>query len=204
MPTIDRQLSGLPRRAVVAFAVRAARRVVPLIGLGADHYPEAWEWLRATAETVRVVEAYVRGREVSRFTLDVAAELPRVAANALASSARRLGPTPAMEQAEIAFAVAAFAADSARAPSSAQAARVAAQAAATAEAGHYKVAKLLAFDAATLAGLGFDPSDDLGPPIDPTASGPVGELWPTGEPVQWSNVWVRLAESPRLLVLSGD
>lgn len=203
-PTLDRDLSGLPRRALAAFAARAARRVTPLIAPTADKYgPEAWEWLNATAATIRTVGAFARGRPVSRFTLDLAAELPRAAANAAATLARQVGPSPAIADAEIAFAVAAFAADVARAPSQARALQMATQAAATASAGPYPVARLLALDASTLAGMGFTPDDEAGPSVDPSDAGPLGELWPAGEPDGWASAWAdleaRAAELPLLI-----
>lgn len=195
VPALERDLASLPRRAVAAFAVRAARRVAPTVADAAEKYgPEAWEWLNATDAAIRAAETFAGGAAASRFTLDVAAELPRAAANALSAAARRLGPSPAVERAELAFAAAAFAADAARAATPARAAQLAKQAATSTDAGPYPVARLLAFDAATLAGMPLGSPDDLGPPVDPSPAGPLGELWPAGEPDGWSEAWAGLAE----------
>jgi hypothetical protein len=50
----------------VAFAVRCAERVAPLV---LDDHPDAVERLNAVAAVLRVLAAWVRGVEVSRFTL---------------------------------------------------------------------------------------------------------------------------------------
>jgi hypothetical protein len=198
MPSWETSLSGLSRRAVAAFAARAARRVAPLVATAAGPYgPEAWEWLHATAATIRTVETFAAGRPVSRFTLDLAAELPRAAANAVAAAARRGGPSPAVELAEVAFAVAAFAADAARADLPQRAARLAAQAATTAAAGPYPITDPMTSDLAALAESGNDP-----------AEGTLGRLWPAGEPEGWSDVWAKLssvaAGLPGLIVFPKD
>ncbi len=127
---VERSLAGLPRRAVATFAARAAERVAPAVAkLEAKYGPEAVEWLNAVAAVIRVVKAFVRGDVVSRFTLDLAAEVARAAATATANAARTVGPSPLIEGAELAYAAAAFAADAARAPTDARAAALAAQAA---------------------------------------------------------------------------
>lgn len=113
---VEAALSKLPRRAIVLFAARCARRLLPNVArLSKAFGPDAGEWTHATAETVRVAEAFGRGEAVSRFTLDLAAEVARCAASATANAARILGGSPLMEPAELAYAAAAFAADAARA-----------------------------------------------------------------------------------------
>jgi hypothetical protein len=127
---VERALAGLPRRSVVAFAVRAAARVAPAIAeLEAKYGPEAREWLNAVESAIRVVAAFARGEAVTRFTLDLAAEAARTAASATANAARTAGPSPLVEGAELAYAAAAYAADAARAATGARAAALAAQAA---------------------------------------------------------------------------
>jgi hypothetical protein len=194
MPTdLESDIARLPRLALTALVVRAARRIAPLVVPTADKYgPEAWEWFNVTAATIRAAEAFARGGDVSRFTLDVAAELPRAAANALAMTVRSHGPSASVEQAELAFAAAAFAADVARAGSAARAVKLAAQAVGVAEVSAYPVVALLSFDVAVLTGMDLGPADGLGAAVDPSETGPLGELWPTGEPDGWSSAWAEL------------
>ncbi len=113
--TIETELATRPKIAVVRLAVRAAARLVPAIVEGSAEYgPEALEWAHATDSVVKLVEAFVRGEKVSRFTLDLAAEVARGTANSASAIVRLLGPSKAAEDAELAFAAAAFAADAAR------------------------------------------------------------------------------------------
>jgi len=112
---VETELATRPKIAVVRLAVRAAARLVPLIVEGSEHYgPEAVEWAHATDAAVKAVEAFARGEPVSRFTLDLAAELARGTANAASAIVRMLGHSKSAEDAELAFAAAAFAADTAR------------------------------------------------------------------------------------------
>lgn len=115
-PEVERALFALPRQAVAAFAARAARRATPAIPRLAERYgPEAMEWLSAIERVLIVVEAFAEGEPVTRFALDIAADVARCAATATANAARAVGPSPLIEGAELAYAAAAFAADAARA-----------------------------------------------------------------------------------------
>jgi hypothetical protein len=132
----ERTLANLPRPAVATFASRAARRSTSAVAkLEAKYGPEAHEWLNAIDAVLGVVERFAAGASVSRFTLDLAADAARCTANATANAARTLGPSPLMEEAELAYAAAAFAADAARAATDARAASVAMQAARAAAGG---------------------------------------------------------------------
>lgn len=127
---VERHLAKLPRRAIAEFAARSARRLLPAItALEPKYGPEALEWHAASEVTVRTVEAFARGDAVTRFTLDLAADAARCAANATANAARTLGPSPLIEAAELAYAAAAYAADAARASSEARAVAFAVKAA---------------------------------------------------------------------------
>jgi hypothetical protein len=127
---VEQALAGLSRRAMAEFAARAAGRVLPAISqLEARYGPEALEWLNASQAAVRVVAEFARGGEVTRFRLDLAADVARSAANATANAVRTLGPSPLVEEAELAYAAAAYAADAARAANDSRAAALAAQAA---------------------------------------------------------------------------
>lgn len=59
-------LATIPKRTAVAFAVRCAERVAPLV---LNDHPEAPERLNAVAAVLRVVSTWAVGTEVSRFTL---------------------------------------------------------------------------------------------------------------------------------------
>jgi hypothetical protein len=127
---VEHLLTKLPRRALAEFAARSARHVLPLIAdLEPKYGLEALEWLAATEATIRTVAAFARGEPVTRFALDLAADAARCAANATANAARALGPSPLVEGAELAYAAAAYAADSARAATDARAAAFAVKAA---------------------------------------------------------------------------
>jgi hypothetical protein len=127
---VERTLANLPRTAVAIFASRAARRSLSAIAkLEAKYGPEAQEWFSAIDAVLGVVERFAGGAPVSRFTLDLAADVARSTANATANAARTLGPSPLVEDAELAYAAAAFAADAARATSDTRAASMAMQSA---------------------------------------------------------------------------
>ncbi|HVK11648.1 MAG TPA: hypothetical protein VM597_22950 [Gemmataceae bacterium] len=127
---IERLLASLPRRSVAAFAVRAAARMTPAVAALEPKYgPEAREWLAAVHGVLGTVAAFARGDAVTRFTLDLAAEIARATATATANAARSLGPSLLIEDAELAYAAAAYAADAARASSDSRAAAMGTQAA---------------------------------------------------------------------------
>lgn len=172
------------RRAVAEVVWRAAKRLAPVVARAADVYgPEALEWLNAVASSLGVTERFVRGQPVSRFTLDLAADIARSAATAGANAARMLGPSKAGEDAELAFAAAAFAADVCRAPNAQRAAVFAAQGVRAADAAGLIPRSLLDADVAHLSGRNFGP------------------LWPDGVPDWSADGWRRLesANLPELL-----
>ena len=127
--TVEAELALRPKVDVVRLAVRSAARLVPVIVEASGEYgPEALEWAHATDSVVKLVEVFARGEPVSRFTLDLAAEVARGTANAAAAVVRMLGHSQAAVDAELAFAAAAFAADAARLSSPARSATAAMQA----------------------------------------------------------------------------
>jgi hypothetical protein len=169
------RLAALPKAEAVALAVRAARRIAPLIARMSDHCgPETLEWLNAINEVLNVVE---RWQSVSRFTLDLVAEIARGTANSAANTVRLLGPTKSAEDAELAFAAAAFAADAARSRDPVRVVKFAALALSNAEASREVPPDLL---------------------MDPRA-----ELWPQGEPDWFTEGMLQLRNAkglPRLFV----
>ncbi len=179
---IEAGLALRPKSESVRLAVRAATRLAPVIAEGTTEYgPEALEWAHATSAVVNVVDAYTRGERVSRFTLDLAAELARGAANAAAGIVRLLGHSKAAEDAELAFAAAAFAADAARLSVAPRIATAAMQALRVAHASGRIPEELLAADYA----------------------GADGPLWPDGEPAWSAKGRVKLAAAIGLPVILG-
>ena len=180
---VETLLGALPRRAVAAFAVRAARRVVPVIAQTGEHYgPESLEWMNAVEATMRIVESYCGGESVSRFTLDLASDVARCAANAMANASQMLGLSAHAEAAELAYAAAAFAADCARSKNPNRAATLAVQAVRAAANGN----EITPEQQADFRILYTQTLGDPNTPTDPSEDGPMGSLWPTGEPM-WSS-----------------
>lgn len=182
---MEQRFATADRRRVAAVALRAAERVAPVIARAADVYgPEALEWLNAIRAVLRTVEKFVEGLPVTRFTLDLAAEISRATAASAANAVRLTRPSKASEDAELAFAAAAFAADVGRAATAQRAAVFAVQGVRAADATGLAPRPLLEADVAKLD------DDDFGP------------LWPPGEPDWWADGWKRLEAAgplPRVL-----
>lgn len=185
---MERRFAGADRRRVTAVTLRAAERVAPVIAQAADAYgPEALEWLNAIRAVLRTVERFTEGAAVSRFTLDLAADVARATATSAAGVVRLMGPSKAAEDAELAFAAAAFAADAARTSNPQRAAGVAAQGVRAADATGLVSRALLDTDVSNLIAPAF------------------GLLWPLGEPEWWSDGWKRLeAAGPMVRVLEAS
>lgn len=185
---MERRFAAADRKRATTVALRAAERVAPVIAQAADVYgPEAMEWLNAIRAVVRTVERFVGGEAVSRFTLDLAADIARATATSAAGVVRLMGPSKAAEDAELAFAAAAFAADTARAANAARAAMSAVQGVRAADATGLVSRALLDTDFAKLDGE------------------PFGLLWPLGEPDWWADGWKRLnAAGPLVRVLAAN
>jgi hypothetical protein len=176
---VETQFAALPRLGVLAVCQRAAARALPGVALAERVYgPEAVEWLNAGLGVVQVLEVACLGVPVSRFTLDITAEVARGTATSARTAVRERGPSKAMEDAELAFAAAAFAVDVLRAAQSAKAAAVAVQCLRNALANPAVPGGLVAIDFATLTVLAAGGNTDWAV----TADGPFGELWPFGEP----------------------
>ena len=127
---VEQALTGVPRHSQAAFAARAARRIGPVVLLMEPLYgPETREWLAALNTALDAVEHFAAGEAVSRFNLDLAAEIARATATATANAARLKGPSSHMEDAEMAYAAVAFAADCARTSDDRRAATLAMQSA---------------------------------------------------------------------------
>jgi hypothetical protein len=183
---LERRFAAADRKRVAAVAWRAAERVAPVVASAADVYgPEALEWLNAITAVLRTVERWVNGEPVSRFTLDLAADMARATATAAAGVVRLMGPSKAAEDAELAFAAAAFAADVCRTSHPHRAASAAMQGVRAADATGLAPRALLDTDAAKLDG------------------DPFGLLWPLGEPDWWADGKKRLAAAGPLVRVLG-
>ena len=196
---VEARFAESPRLGVAAVCQRAAVRLSPIIANAVTGYgPEAVEWLNAIAGVLRLLEPVCRGVPVSRFTLDIAAEVARGTANSARILVREKGPSKAAEDAELAFAATAFAVDVCRATTPARVASVGMQCLRIALDGGTVPERLVAFDVQLLASLAAAGHTDW----TATADGPFGDLWPFGEPDWVTAGLARLRElEPTLPVL---
>jgi len=161
---VEMKLTTLPRRRATAVGVRAVERALRRIAVVADDYgPEVWEWVRAMQAALEAVQRYAADKAVSRFTLDLAAEICRGTANSAAATAQLVGPSRGHEVLESVIASAAFTADAARTRKG------------------ERVPGLLT-NAMKNAHLGGEASIES--VADLTAEGDFGPLWPHGE-MEW-------------------
>gem|GEM_PF-2928168 len=166
-PEMEAQFAKLSHRVLVGFAVRGAQRVLPIIAEGsADYGPEAIEWLMAIHAALEAPARFASGEKISRFTLDLAAEMARGTANSAANVVRIMGHAKSAEDAELVFAAVAFAADCARSSPMSRAANAAMKGLRAADALGRISQQLWELD------------------WQQTQSGAYETLWPTSEP-QW-------------------
>ena len=160
-------LMKLPQRAIVAYAVRCARRLQPLFAT--TGIPDDNLHAQAVEEAMDIAERFCRGEAGRAADANIAA---KAAAKAAYGAAEAAGTPDAVNAAR----VAGFAAYAVATPVYAA---IVAYATATVAA---KTAS--AVDAAARADydrlLELNPGsyDNLGQPIDPTETGPLGSLWP--------------------------
>ena len=187
LPT-EEDLKKLPLGAIVAYAARCARRVQPLYAraVGIAELPKH----EATVEgAISLAEEFCLSHVVGAAAYDAAYDArtaahaadAKEAAHAAAGAARAaayafdLPKCAVYDRPVYASRVATEAADAALA-----AARAAAQA--SADAAAVLAAARADFDRLLARNQGAYP--ELGQPLDPTESGPLGPLWPAGPP-QW-------------------
>lgn len=186
LPTED-DLKTLPLRAIVAYAVRCAKRVQPLYA-GAAWLPGFAEHEAAVERAISLAQNFCLGQDVSAIDDAVAAAAAAEAAAWVAADAAKA--------AAFAAAYAAYAANAANAATyAADEAVDAAIAAADAEAEAYAdddlcadntrvAARAAKTDIDRLLQLNLGTYPELGQRIDPTENGPLGLLWPEGPP-EW-------------------
>jgi hypothetical protein len=195
------ELSKLPLRAIAAFAARCARRVRPLFG---SHLPGG----EAIEQAIVIAEQMAAGMTVTVDDAKAAAKAAAWAANDAANAgAQAECPATANAAAEEA-AYSAVQAAFARSPADAAGAAVSADAAVTmisfaAESAGFDpksdLEKTMLEDLLRLAAMGLGEADTLGPEIDVTPTGPLGPLWPEGEPE-----WFRRARATAEAMLAAD
>src|SRR5271165_3614102 len=196
---IQDQLAKLPLRAIVAFAVRCARRVQPL-GRVLTEYRQV-----EVDDAIAIAEGFARGGKADRAARAVDAARA-AAAKAAADSdwvdADDAEAAAAWADATVravdAAACAARAANAARAADIAAADAAAARAAAAADAaedtaraawdtGRAASRTAARGDLHQLLALELGRPGTLGKPIDPAEDGPLGPLWPNAAPDWYTN-----------------
>jgi hypothetical protein len=170
-------------RAQVAFAARCARRVLPLV----MRLPADFGDREAVEQAIGIAERFALGKQALAADGGAAAE----AAGDVARAAWDRGDLAASYAAHAAY----YAADAgtprrgrARASAPATAASYAytdAAGSAGADRGRGAFDAACASDLAKLARLRLGTFPELGKPIDPSENGPLGPLWPNGEPEPW-------------------
>jgi hypothetical protein len=178
-------LGQLTLRANVAFAVRCAQRMRPCFKLPSDA-PRRREQMAAVDGAIRVAAAFCRGLPGEPGRAAAAARVAGVVAEETSEVTGYAGYA-AVRAAE----AAANAEEVVRNPSDNDAIEVVA---AAFGAGRVLAANTGAFtldlvvaalyaDVETLKSMGHGSCLDLGAPVDPSESGPLGSLWPAGTPV---------------------
>ena len=166
-------LARLPQRAIVAYAVRCARRLQPLFAT--TGIPDDNLHAQAVEEAIDIAERFCRG-EAGRVA-DVC-----MAAKAAAKAASRVADAAGTPDAVNAARVAEFAAYAVATPVYAAIVAYATATVAAKTASAVDAAARADYDRLLSLNLGTYP--ELGHPIDPTATGPLGPLWPEGPP-EW-------------------
>lgn len=164
-PEIEAQMRELPTWAQCLCAARAAWRELPeVLTLEPRFGSEVLDWIATTRQALKLVQGAGNRKTVSRFYLDLAAELARACATANANQVQQKGPCAASHRAELIFAAAAFAADAARASTPAR-------------------ATPLAIQSLKLSTDGRDLPAELLEDLRALREGePLGPVWPNGTP----------------------
>ena len=199
---LHEQLTELPLRAIVAFAVRCARRVQPLGHVLTEYRQVEVEDAIASAEgfarggkAVRAAGAAARAANAARAAARAVDAARAAAAKAAADSdwVDADDAEAAAAWADAAVRAADAAACAARAANAARAADIAAADAAAAAAaedtaraawdtGRAAARAAARGDLQRLGALKLGRPGTLGQPIDPAEEGPLGPLWPGGAP----------------------
>jgi hypothetical protein len=177
-------LGQLSLRANVAFAVRCAQRIRPRFNLPADA-PSRREKLAAVDRAIRVAAAYCEGLPMEPGQAEAALRMAAAVANESDEITSYAG-YGAVRAAEAAI----HAEEFVRHPGDSRIMEVVAAAfgagrVLAANAGAFSsdlVVAALYADLVKLMSLSQGHCQQLGPPIDPAETGPLGTLWPAGAP----------------------
>jgi len=179
------ELKKLSRRGMAAFAARCARRVQPLF--------DVQERVKAVRKAIEVAENFAKGGVGNPDEAYAAAKAtegskghPESREVTSPGSSRSISASGPSETAEAAREAAGYAARTGSfydlgAPTYAAAAAAAAAKAAAAV-GDGRAATAAKFDHEKLLKLHHVAFPEIGDPIDPSESGPLGPLWPDGKP----------------------
>lgn len=181
LPTED-DLKKLPLLAIVAYAVRCARRAQPVL----DAVPNFAAHAATVAQAISLTERFCAGKDLNAAAdaaeraADAAGRAAAVARSFAGGSAAALAAGAAQAAAQATAAVEDF---WVRPDSTARVARAATYAAgragrAVAADLHAAVSAAARADYHRLLLLNLGTYPDPGQPIDPTESGPLGPLWP--------------------------
>lgn len=189
LPTED-DLKKLPLLAIVAYAVRCARRVQPVL----DTLPSFAIHGAAVEQAISLTERFCVGKDLNAApdaverAADAAGRTASVAQSFAGGSAVALAAGAAQAAAQATAAVEDSWADSNSADRVARAATYAAgragRAVATDRYAAVSAATRADYDRLLSLNLGIYP--ELGLPIDPTENGPLGPLWPEGPPTWYT------------------
>jgi hypothetical protein len=194
---VESELDKLPARATAAFAARCARRVQPLFG---SHLPGG----EAIEHAIVVAEQLASGINVKDDDAKAAAKAAAWAANDAANAAARADCRATTLYAAQAAAYSAVEAADRSPASAAESADEAVTCVSYADefagfAPESDTERAMFEDLRRLADLDLGDPQTLGSEIDATPSGPLGPLWPQGEPE-----WFRLACAAAEAMLAND
>jgi hypothetical protein len=182
-------MGRLTLRGNVAFAVRCAQRMRPCFKLPADASRRRQQ-MAAVDGAIRVAAAFCQGLPLETGQVAAAARAAGVVAEETCEFTGYAGYA-AVRAAE----AAAYAEECIRNPSDSSIMEVVAAAfgagrVLAANTGAFTldlVAAALYADMEKLLSLAHGTCEDLGPPVDPSESGPLGSLWPAGTPAWFTS-----------------
>src|SRR5512135_813846 len=188
---IQDQLAKLPLRAIVAFAVRCARRVQPLGHVLTEYRQVEVEDAIASAERFARGGKAIHAAGAAARAADAARAAARAVDAARAAAAKAAADSDWVDaadaEAEAAWADATVRAAAACAARAANAAAADAAAEDTTRAAWDTGRAAARGDLHRLLALELGRPGTLGKPIDPTEEGPLGPLWPGGTPAWYTH-----------------
>ena len=199
LPTKE-ELRALPRRAIVAYAARCARRVQPLYRSRDKRRVQAVDDAIALAEWFAKGEPLIVGEASEGGLPDVmyGAGAAFAAAFAAARAARAAFADPAAAAADASKGAAAAADAAIYLLGDDALANAAAAAARAADAARGLLVVAARADYERLRSICRQALPELGDPIDPGENGPMGPLWPQGPPEGWPAAEAKEESAPEV------